>query len=100
FALEALRDAGPSSVAVKAVEGKSRPSWKRVAALAMAFVLTAALAVLLVFSPAKVGSWRERLLRGHGKGNNTDDIHSLAGLPLKNLSGDPAEEYFADGMTE
>jgi TolB-like protein/Tfp pilus assembly protein PilF len=27
-------------------------------------------------------------------------IKSLAVLPLKNLSGDPAEEYFADGMTE
>jgi len=27
-------------------------------------------------------------------------IHSIAILPLKNLSGDPAQEYFADGMTE
>lgn len=27
-------------------------------------------------------------------------IKSLAVLPLKNLSGDPAQEYFADGMTE
>jgi len=27
-------------------------------------------------------------------------IHSLAVVPLKNLSGDPAQEYFADGMTE
>jgi TolB-like protein/Flp pilus assembly protein TadD len=27
-------------------------------------------------------------------------ITSLAVLPLKNLSGDPAEDYFADGMTE
>src|SRR5438067_1294532 len=27
-------------------------------------------------------------------------INSLAVLPLKNLSGDPAQEYFADGMTE
>ncbi len=27
-------------------------------------------------------------------------IGSLAVLPLDNLSGDPAEEYFADGMTE
>ena len=29
-----------------------------------------------------------------------DKIKSLAVLPLKNLSGDSAEEYFADGMTE
>ena len=27
-------------------------------------------------------------------------IESLAVLPLQNLSGDPAQEYFADGMTE
>ena len=28
------------------------------------------------------------------------EISSLAVLPLKNLSGDPAQEFFADGMTE
>lgn len=27
-------------------------------------------------------------------------IHSLAVLPLKNLSGDPTQDYFADGMTD
>ena len=27
-------------------------------------------------------------------------IRSLAVLPLQNLSGDPSQEYFADGMTE
>ena len=27
------------------------------------------------------------------------EIHSLAVLPLKNLSGDPSQEYFADGTT-
>jgi TolB-like protein/DNA-binding winged helix-turn-helix (wHTH) protein len=27
-------------------------------------------------------------------------IHSLAVLPLQNLSGDPAQEYFADGVTD
>ncbi len=28
------------------------------------------------------------------------EITSIAVLPLKNLSGDPAQDYFADGMTE
>jgi DNA-binding winged helix-turn-helix (wHTH) protein len=27
-------------------------------------------------------------------------IHSIAVLPLENLAGDPAQEYFADGMTD
>jgi len=27
-------------------------------------------------------------------------VHSLAVLPLDNLSGDPAQDYFADGMTD
>jgi TolB-like protein/DNA-binding winged helix-turn-helix (wHTH) protein/tetratricopeptide (TPR) repeat protein len=27
-------------------------------------------------------------------------IHSLAVIPLQNLSGDPGQEYFADGMTD
>lgn len=31
---------------------------------------------------------------------HTAPIHSLAVLPLENLSGDPAQDYFADGMTD
>ena len=34
------------------------------------------------------------------KGTEQTAIKSLAVLPLTNLSGDPAQEYFADGMTE
>jgi TolB-like protein/Tfp pilus assembly protein PilF len=32
--------------------------------------------------------------------NADHPIHSLAVLPLENLSGDPAQEYFAGGMTD
>jgi TolB-like protein/DNA-binding winged helix-turn-helix (wHTH) protein len=40
--------------------------------------------------------WIERLLRRTAQ----PVIASLAVLPLDNLSGDPAQEYFADGMTD
>ena len=38
--------------------------------------------------------------RGAAKSTSQPAIKSLAVLPLKNLSGDPKQEYVADGMTE
>lgn len=40
------------------------------------------------------------MTRRNGGGATRPKIQSLAVLPLKNLSSDPAQEYFADGMTE
>ncbi len=51
---------------------------------------------LLVVAVAAGVIWRQQLLdRFHPV-----RIESLAVLPLENLSGNPEEEYFADGMTE
>ena len=36
----------------------------------------------------------------HRRPPAAEPIHSLAVLPLDNLSGDPAQDYFADGMTD
>ena len=48
---------------------------------------------LLVLVVAAVGwQWRNQ--------HRPSPIRSIAVLPLENLSGDPAEDYFADGMTE
>lgn len=40
------------------------------------------------------------MLEGRTGHANEPRITSLAVLPLSNLSGDPAQQYFADGMTE
>ena len=54
------------------------------------------LAVLLVILFAlNVGGWRERLAHRNAVG----EIRSIAVLPLANLSGDPSQDFFADGMT-
>ena len=60
---------------------------------------TASLAALAVLVGLYVGETRDRLARLLGSGASPR-IESLAVLPLENLSGDPEQEYFADGMTE
>ena len=40
------------------------------------------------------------ILRGHTAVVAQPKIRSLAVLPLKNMTGDPNQEYFADGMTD
>jgi TolB-like protein/DNA-binding winged helix-turn-helix (wHTH) protein/tetratricopeptide (TPR) repeat protein len=39
-------------------------------------------------------------VRGRVQVTSTPQIHSLAVIPLQNLSADPAQEYFSDGMTD
>ena len=46
-----------------------------------------------------VAGWRDQLF-GSGAAGAARPIRSLAVLPLENLSGDPEQEYFVDGMTD
>jgi len=93
-ALEAL---DPSVVRTRASGGGSRRVWTMAAgagavAVGIAFAVTLAL---------RTGDIRKGI--GGAVGGGAADrprIESLAVLPLANLSGDPTQEYFADGMTE
>src|SRR6185503_17481955 len=66
--------------------GRGRNAW-----LAGALAAAALLAVLIAFMP---------VLRRSADTPDHPRIRSLAVLPLANLTGDPAQEYFSDGMTD
>ena len=96
-----LRDIGDAAIEIKetltlpATATAARPAapvrtlWRW--AIAIGLVVGA-----LVVVGLNIGRWREQLLGGASPGR----IVSLAVLPLENLSGDPEQEYFADGMTD
>jgi eukaryotic-like serine/threonine-protein kinase len=86
FALEALPESG-SAAALAGTRPKVGIS-QRVKPTAAGVIL---LLTLLVFGGDRL---RDKLRPG------ARHIQSLAVLPLQNLSGDPAQDYFADGMTE
>jgi TolB-like protein/DNA-binding winged helix-turn-helix (wHTH) protein/Flp pilus assembly protein TadD len=69
--------------------------WRRTAttAVVLGAAVLAVVAALLAFN---VGGWRSRVWGNAGG----PPIRSLAVLPLSNLSGDPQQDYFADGMTD
>jgi TolB-like protein/DNA-binding winged helix-turn-helix (wHTH) protein/Tfp pilus assembly protein PilF len=58
--------------------------------------LTLVAALVLVVFALNPGGWRDRLLDRPSAG----EISSIAVLPLQNLTGDPEQAYFVDGMTE
>ena len=66
--------------------GRGRTIW-----LAGALAAAALLALLISFTP---------VLRRNADAPDHPRIRSLAVLPLANLTGDPAQEYFSDGMTD
>jgi TolB-like protein/DNA-binding winged helix-turn-helix (wHTH) protein/Flp pilus assembly protein TadD len=74
-----------------------RRNWLR-----LALIGTGLTAIAATFLALNVGGLRDRLVRAVGAGHTVPlpKIESIAVLPLENLSGDPQQEYFADGMTD
>jgi TolB-like protein/DNA-binding winged helix-turn-helix (wHTH) protein len=84
--------AQPPVSSVEAVEersAKTRKSWKVIGALGLAGIA----AVLLGLNAGKL---RTRIFAR----SPSVEIHAIAVLPLENLSKDPEQEYFVDGMTD
>jgi serine/threonine-protein kinase len=91
FALREILASATVSTGARVIARPTIPTQRRGIGM-LAVLLLAAIAAVLVFDPAGL---RRRLLSG-----GPARIQSLAVLPLANLSGDPQQEYFADGMTE
>lgn len=72
-------------------QARPREASRRSAYLTAGIVAVALLAVLLIrYTPFWAVLFPTRI----------ENIRSIAVLPLENFSGDPAQQYFADGMTD
>jgi len=74
------RDLGPGRI------------WRRCPRLAAA----SAVVLSTILIALRISRWREQQMSTNGLAG----IESLAVLPLENVSGDPQQDYFADGMTD
>ena len=87
----------PGAIAASVPEAtvtRRPPRSRRLVAGVLAGLFAGALLLgaILGFNVANSRDWLRR--------RSNPQVRSLAVLPLQNLSGDPTQEYFADGMTE
>jgi eukaryotic-like serine/threonine-protein kinase len=99
LAVDLRRLAMPSTA--PSASSTQAPTWRRKAQRVIApAAVVMAVVVVAVLMGLNVGGMQERLSQKFHGGAGRPRIESLAVLPLGNLSHDPEQEYFADGMTE
>jgi serine/threonine protein kinase/Flp pilus assembly protein TadD len=89
-ALETIESTTASSTA-QPVSRARKGSWT----ILLNLVLSGLAVALVVIFALNIDGLRKRLVHP----STAPVIHSLAVLPLANLSGDPSQDFFADGMT-
>ncbi|HZP17433.1 MAG TPA: winged helix-turn-helix domain-containing protein, partial [Terriglobales bacterium] len=88
-AVAETRSSGP----IKEPTVAPAPRRRRLVVIGAAVLLLAAIGAVLGLN---IGGLRDRVFAG----SQVPPIHSIAVLPLANLSGDPSQDYYADGMTD
>ena len=83
----------PTSTQLERITRPLRSHWIR----DVLFLLAGTALLLAAIGGMKFGWWQRPFRRETG---GLTHIQSIAVLPLENLSGDPAQEFFADGMTD
>ncbi len=86
-----------SAVGVPRPSPGASPSWLRRIPFLLFTIALGALAGMTTFLLLHSSPFVSRYMFG---GSRAPSIHTVAVLPLQNLSGDPAQEYFSDGMTD
>jgi len=75
---------------------ETRGKWRKAVLVAVSALVLLALGAAAFLPSPRVRDW----ILEKSPSNAVREIRSLAVLPLENLSGDPHQEYFVDGMTD
>jgi TolB-like protein/DNA-binding winged helix-turn-helix (wHTH) protein len=86
-----FESAASERVSINLTDAGAVPPMKRFWRLAAWAMAGLAMALFLFVAVLRITSTSKESL---------PQVHSLAVLPFENLSGDPSQEYFADGMTD